>query len=128
MALLPALTAALALQSAPTLESMRWDKRVVVVFAADEAMAKRQRALLTDASGMAERDLHRIEVIGDRVSGSSTSAAALRQRLKPDGPLTVLLIGKDGGVKLRSAEPVSQDRLFETIDAMPMRASEMQRQ
>lgn len=127
MTLLPALAAALALQSAPTLEAMRWDKRVVVVFAADEAMAKRQRTLFTDTSGMAERNLHRIEVIGDRVSGTSTSAAELRRRLQPEGDFAVLLIGKDGGVKLRSAEPVTQDQLFAIIDAMPMRASEMRR-
>jgi hypothetical protein len=126
MTALSTLIAALALQSAPTLEAMRWQKRVIVLFAADEAMARRQRALLTDAGGITERDLHLIEVIGDRVSGTSTPAAELRRRLKPEGTFTLILIGKDGGVKLRSAAPVAQDRLFDVIDAMPMRATERQ--
>jgi hypothetical protein len=37
----------------------------------------------------------------------------------------VLLIGKDGGVKLRQQEPVGTDVLFAVIDAMPMRRQEM---
>jgi len=36
----------------------------------------------------------------------------------------VVLIGKDGGEKLRSAQPITAERLFATIDAMPMRQSE----
>lgn len=40
---------------------------------------------------------------------------------------TVLLIGKDGGIKLRSVEPVRPERLFAIIDAMPMRQEEMHR-
>ncbi|MGC6399132.1 DUF4174 domain-containing protein [Sphingomonas sp. FW199] len=124
MTALPALIAALALQSAPTLEAMRWEKRVIVLFADSEDSAARQRAMLSDRMGMAERDLHLIEVIGDRVSGTSTPAGDLRRRLKPETPFTLILIGKDGGVKLRSGEPVSARRLFETVDAMPMRASE----
>ena len=40
----------------------------------------------------------------------------------------VLLIGKDGGVKLRSAEPVPSRRIFDLIDSMPMRKREMRDQ
>jgi len=39
----------------------------------------------------------------------------------------VLLIGKDGGVKLRSKAPIAPRTLVETIDAMPMRQDELQR-
>ena len=38
---------------------------------------------------------------------------------------SVILIGKDGGVKLRSAEPVSAEAIFGLIDGMPMRQREM---
>jgi hypothetical protein len=34
-------------------------------------------------------------------------------------------IGKDGGVKLRSAEPVAAGDFFALIDTMPMRRREM---
>ena len=37
----------------------------------------------------------------------------------------MLLIGKDGGVKLRSAHPIPPEALFQTVDAMPMRRSEV---
>lgn len=37
----------------------------------------------------------------------------------------VILIGKDGGAKLRSEKPLSMAKLQETIDAMPMRQDEM---
>ena len=45
---------------------------------------------------------------------------------RPGAGSQVLLIGKDGGVKLRSTEPVSTDELFALIDSMPMRRREME--
>ena len=36
-----------------------------------------------------------------------------------------LLIGKDGGVKLKNNSPISNIKIFNTIDAMPMRQREM---
>jgi hypothetical protein len=44
-----------------------------------------------------------------------------------DAGFTLLLIGKDGGEKLRSGEVVSPDRLIRLIDSMPMRKDEMRR-
>jgi hypothetical protein len=38
---------------------------------------------------------------------------------------SVVLIGKDGGEKLRRATPLSPDELFAIVDAMPMRRAEM---
>jgi Domain of unknown function (DUF4174) len=40
---------------------------------------------------------------------------------------TVLLIGKDGFVKLRSKEIVSASRIYAFVDAMPMRKDEMRK-
>jgi hypothetical protein len=39
----------------------------------------------------------------------------------------IILIGLDGGVKLRAEEFLSNQKLFDTIDAMPMRMQEMRR-
>jgi hypothetical protein len=36
-------------------------------------------------------------------------------------------VGKDGGEKLSSSKPLAAEKLFATIDAMPMRRDEMQR-
>jgi hypothetical protein len=38
---------------------------------------------------------------------------------------SVVLIGKDGGEKLRRAIPLSPEELFAVVDAMPMRRAEM---
>lgn len=40
---------------------------------------------------------------------------------------TFILVGRDGGEKLRSSEVVSAEKLFRLIDAMPMRKDEMRR-
>ena len=47
-------------------------------------------------------------------------AGALRAHLKPQG-FEVLLIGKDGGVKLRQERPIASETLFATIDAVKER-------
>ena len=39
----------------------------------------------------------------------------------------VVLVGKDGGIKLSSRQAVSAGRLFGLIDSMPMRQDEMRR-
>ncbi len=38
-----------------------------------------------------------------------------------------VLIGLDGGVKMKSEKPLDWDLIFKTIDGMPMRQSEMRR-
>ena len=50
----------------------------------------------------------------------------LRQKAKCENTLEFVLIGKDMGVKKRWENSVPQDKLFQIIDAMPMRRYEMQ--
>ena len=45
-------------------------------------------------------------------------------RVSP-GLLTVILVGKDGGVKLRQNQQVNLKQIFSLIDDMPMRREEM---
>ncbi|MEO1019351.1 MAG: DUF4174 domain-containing protein, partial [Pseudomonadota bacterium] len=60
---------------------------------------------------------------------TSLSAADLRDAFGVENSdFRVLLIGKDGGVKLRSNEWVSAHEVFALIDTMPMRRREMQGQ
>jgi hypothetical protein len=51
---------------------------------------------------------------------------SLREKysIKP-GTFTILLIGKDGGVKMRREGRVELNEIFSVIDAMPMRQREM---
>lgn len=127
--LLP-LTLAAAVQAQPdSAEQRDLDPRLIVVFAPSRSDPQllRQQALLRQAQrGMAERDVHVVEVVGDTVAGAHDYAAALRQRYAvPRGRFGVVLVGRDGGVKLRSAEAIVPRRIERTIDAMPMRRREM---
>jgi hypothetical protein len=45
-----------------------------------------------------------------------------------DSPFLVVLIGKDGTMKLRRERVLSKNELLGIIDAMPMRRAEMQEQ
>ena len=137
---LTALAVALSIAAAPlmgaaSLAAVQWDKRVLVIFA-DRASAdygQQRDWLMAETSGLSERDMLVLAVSGttvDTLSGSAGAfdADALRERLAPGaGAFEVVLVGKDGGVKLRRTAPITTDELFATIDAMPMRASEMAR-
>ena len=120
---MPILLAA-ALAASPTLAQMRWDRRVLIVAAPspqDPALAEQCRILGTWSAKRDERDLTIVEVVGDQVRGASDTALALRRKFRLPATFTTILIGKDGGEKLRSAKPFPAAVLEQTIDAMPMR-------
>ncbi len=94
---------------ADTLEILRWQARPVVVLGPDMQVA----ALQAHMEQLTERA---VVILTD-----GPGADALR-----DGAgFQVLLIGKDGGVKMRSATPVAAERILSLIDSMPMRQQEM---
>jgi hypothetical protein len=108
-----------------SISAMKWDKRVLLVSAPDAhdpSLDHQRRIIAGWRTGAEERDLAVVEVVGDRVAGASDLAATLRQRYRlPAAGFAVILIGKDGGAKLRETRPISAATLEETIDAMPMR-------
>ena len=104
------------------LDRYRWKSRVLVIAAAadDPRAAVQGRIAEAAASGMRERDLVVVRAIGE-----GREAAALRRRLGlPATGFRAVLVGKDGGAKLTAEEPIPAERLFSTIDAMPMRQEE----
>jgi hypothetical protein len=99
------------------------DRLVVVVARPGDPRINQQHAALERAGdALRERDV----VVQD-----ITPETARRQR--PElavGPTTifeVLLVGKDGGVKLRREQPVAASEIVALIDTMPMRRQEMRR-
>ena len=118
------------------LDSLRWKNRVFVLFSPSESdplFQLQKQDLASSAEGVVDRDLVILEIMeqGQSRTGnqllSEKSVQAIRKRLGVEtGPFQVLLIGKDGGVKLRSREPVSTKDLFGLIDSMPMRQQEME--
>ncbi len=114
---------AVALAASPTVTQMKWERRVLIVSAStaeDPALAEQRRILAACKTNAAARDLTIVEVVGDTVRGASDPAVALRRKYRLPATFTAILIGKDGGEKLRSAKPFPA-ALEATIDAMPMR-------
>ena len=111
------------------LDALRWKNRVLVLFSPSESDASFQlqkQGLATSAQGVLEIIEQGQSRVGNQIL-SGKSVQDIRKRLGVHtGLFQVLLIGKDGGVKLRSREPVSMKDLFGLIDSMPMRRQEME--
>jgi len=107
------------------LSPFRWRKRLLVISAAslnDSLLGQQRRWIQESVAGFRERDMVLIELFEADTPGRS----ALRSKLTLEkGVFTVLLVGKDGGEKLRSQEPVPMAEVFALIDSMPMRKREM---
>lgn len=118
----------------PVLEQHAWEHRPVVVFApSDEAPAyRRQNELFSShRARLAEREISLYRVFREGTSrgptGDLSDAAErrLRRRFEPGDGLTVVLVGLDTTEKLRTDGVLEAEKLFETIDAMPIRQREM---
>ncbi len=103
-------------------QEAQWRNRVLILFAPnpkDPALLAQLDILETARADLRERDM--IVLRDTAVNKPST----WRRRVKPNG-FEAVLIGKDGGIKLRSDRPVSMQDLSGLIDEMPMRQQEMQ--
>lgn len=116
-----------------TFAALRDKQRVLLVFAnGDNGKAEAQLTIAAaHAVDFRERDLVLAGISG---SNSAVPTATLtpaeeekaRQRFHVSpGTFTVILLGKDGGEKLRSHAAIPWVKLQGTIDAMPMRKDEM---
>lgn len=104
------------------LNAYQWNKRPVLIFAPSPDDPQLQQALAAmrlAEPGMDDRD---IVVLTDT---DPAAGGRLRESLSPEG-FTMMLVGKDGGIKLESQEVLGPDQLFATIDRMPMRQRELQ--
>lgn len=103
------------------LSALLWLARPVVVFAdspADPAFRTQIELLEARLDELVERDV---------ILVTDTNPAAgsdLRRRLRPRGFMLVL-IGKDGGVKLRKPFPWHVRELTRSIDKIPLRQQEI---
>lgn len=124
------------LSAASAMDDLRWKHRPLLLFApaADALAAQGLRADLERAeAGFRDRHMVLIEVYGDETADLDgkalppATAAELRRRYAVSSDeVTVILIGKDGGEKLRTSGDAELDRIFGLIDTMPMRRREMQ--
>ena len=133
LALVLALPAGAAWADANPLSAERWKTRPVVLVVpqdgdplltrvqaalaqtgAREAFRAREMVLYTVVAGAGRRN--------DEALGTAQTAALLKAlQLDARGPSTFVLVGKDGGVKLRTGAGVDLQQVFAEIDRMPMR-------
>jgi hypothetical protein len=84
-----------------------------------------QHELLASAARQLQaRDMLVLDVLHDRLSPADQQYLQRDLGLHLTG-FEVVLIGKDGGVKQRSTQPLAPTELFGTVDKMPMRRQEM---
>lgn len=133
LALSLALPAGAALADANPLSAERWKTRPVVLVVAQDgdALLTRVQAALAQTrarEAFRERDMVLYTVVAgagrrnDEALGTAQTAALLKAlQLDAHGPSTFVLVGMDGGVKLRAGPAVDLQEVFAEIDRMPMR-------
>ncbi|WOI55350.1 DUF4174 domain-containing protein [Palleronia sp. LCG004] len=103
------------------LADFQWIARPVVVFADstnDPAFQRQMELLRARPEALADRD---VVVVTDT---DASELSDIRRKLRPRGFMLVLM-GKDGGVKLRKPFPWDVREISRSIDKMPMRLQEM---
>ena len=118
------LLACLSAHAAPVnLDELRWKRRIVVLYApagTEKTLQRQQQLLQAEQAGLNERDITLVSLKQPR------DHPEVAQRFDLSGnKFILLLVGKDGGVKLRRNEAVAPETLFRLIDSMPMRRDEM---
>ncbi|HCE71416.1 DUF4174 domain-containing protein [Ruegeria pomeroyi] len=103
------------------LSEFLWIKRPIVIFADTEADPRFQQQIEMLRAGAAMLEERDVVVLTDT---DPAARAPARQKLRPRG-FALVLIDKDGGVKLRKPTPWSVRELTRSIDKMPTREQEI---
>ena len=117
------------------LSQYRWKNRLLLIFAPDRShtMFKAlHQSILAQEAEISDRDLVIFEIIESGPSRlnkailASETAHLFREKFSADtGKFRIILIGKDGGVKLNRGDRTDLQDIFALIDSMPMRQEEI---
>lgn len=126
-----AMTSLLSAQSNP-LASYRWDHRIIIVSVPPKDVEEHVAELVDAKAAIEERHIRWFVLGGETLASNEPGspdpdlklALLARYFAEQDGGKQVRLIGKDGGIKLRSTE-LDLEQIFTRIDRMPMRRAEM---
>lgn len=133
--LLAAMTATAQTTGLTSLERLRDRARPLLIFAPkpdDPRLEIQLRTLDQHAPETHDRDLVPLALPYNAPQPSAAQlspdeALMVRRRFHvAPGDFAVILLGKDGGAKLRSDQPLTMQKLNSTVDVMPMRREEMQ--
>ncbi|MEM7534312.1 MAG: DUF4174 domain-containing protein [Chloroflexota bacterium] len=122
------------------LAQYRWERRLLLIFAEspDSSLYTQQLQAYTELSyELIDRDMYWFHLfqadssyLDEGLQPFARLSADFVEELRTvynadSASFRVVLIGKDGGVKLNMTDVVMPDQLFSLIDAMPMRQREM---
>lgn len=117
---------------AQNLSQHLWKNRVILIISEDNAAFERQMlAFKANEKGMNERSLVVYNLKPEEYqqvipkSEVQKSTNLFEKYKQANNSFEVILIGLDGGIKLRQKDFLSCEKLFTTIDSMPMRSSEL---
>jgi hypothetical protein len=119
------------------LSEFQWKKRLLFLFSpssGSEPFSKLLADVDAQRAEIEDRDLVVIKIVGqgesiiDKEPLDPPSIQYLRKRFGvPISEFSIVLVGKDGSVKLQRKDAVPLSDLFQLIDSMPMRQNEMKR-
>ena len=114
---------------------LQWQSRILLMQGSDKAKQSFTEKLESDAQQLSERHIYWFIFQDEEVESNYPGeiSDSFRNSIKAEyfgntgeGDV-IILIGKDGRPKLFTSE-LDLKQLYETVDAMPMRQQEMQRQ
>jgi len=117
------------------LDQYKWKNRLLFIFAPDHndpLLASLRKELSEQESEVADRDLIVFQILESDSSTmnaepvDSQTTSWLREHFSiPQKTFALILVGKDGGIKMKRHDRVELADIFALIDAMPMRRQEM---
>lgn len=119
---------------AQEIQQHRWKERLILVFAPNEedpAYLEQVEQLQDSGEALNARKVMVYQILpvvykkGIKTEKWQAREAGTLAGMKAEDGFGTLLIGLDGGVKLRSRRVVEPDKFWALIDAMPMRKAEL---
>jgi hypothetical protein len=117
------------------LTQFQWKNRLLFLFAPSRdhpLFHTLHKSIMAQKAEVADRDLIIFEILESGPSSMNANhldpqtAQSLRKKFDvPPGNFTVILVGKDGGIKLNRRAQTQLADIFSLIDAMPMRQEEV---
>ena len=118
------------------LSKYKWENRILIIYSNDvddHEIREQKKKYELQKSEYNERDLlvfqlsdNNFQNLSNQLSqGVNISSLKEYLSIEKSDRFKVILIGKDGGIKLESEQLLSNQKIFATIDAMPMRRNEM---
>ena len=124
-----------AVETPMDLSQFQWKNRLLFLFAPERShplFDALQKSIAIEQAEVADRDLVVFEILESGPSRMDMTdldpqvAQSLRDKLEvPRGRFSIILVGKDGGIKLNRQEQTRLEDIFGLIDSMPMRREEM---